>query len=979
MPPKKIKTVEDSSSKTKTKKHTKKLHSINSTTRITGIEKIKITNDAEITRYLPPAVTTIKPKIWELSNRKTFYNWLHNNYAGYEIGSKKEIKPTHERELTTYQKLVRDFLQQDSPYRGLLLYHGLGVGKSCASIAISEANPIARKIIFMSKASLDKNYREELLTCDGSADYIRKKHHWVFIKVNNEHEISLVQQLDIPQEVINHNGGAYIIDHSLQSEPNFDELSDKHQLGLMRQITACINARFRFLHLDDPRITTRIKEGDFDDCVVIVDEAHGLINRISTGSSTGTFFYNHLMNAKNTKIVLLSGTPLINKIHESAFLYNILRGYMPTLVYKIVPDFGRPVEWTTIKNHLQKHPQVDQVVIDKIKKQVKVTKNPDGFISDPEGGGVIRNVAASVDFDTFRKLIHEEMEKLKNIVHFNKYVETFENNTCLPEDELEFQKVFYNPDLNRMRNSEVFKKRIAGLTSYYDLKADNEYPALKPINLVSLPMSDFQLAKYQTIRIQEIEKEKRMMMRLRKNADEVLMSSYRIGSRLYCTFVFPDEIGSPYEMDKVELYENLENILDPDSKANLSASEMTEDEKEAANTKALTSKYLEVLKKESAKYLTGKALSTYSPKYNAIIELLKDTKGTALLYSQFISLIGLKTFALALEATGKYSQFEISKVGDEYILDNEADDGKMHYIYYAGDSKDKELRDIYRKVFNSQYDALPPSCNKLRKQLEERYGASQNLQGQIIKLMMTTRSGAEGLNLANVRRVFVMEPYWQPVLTEQVIGRAVRKGSHLRLPPEDRNVEVFIFMVHITPQQLKTVTSGAIRQDVATYAAKTYNKLGKVVTSDEALYITSERKKDVINEAQGLIRESAFDCTLNYADNREKYPHMVCLNYNVKNRNLYESYLSTPGLADTVDVVEVNQEYEIPVEYGKFKYPPSSSGKYYYVVLKPQPGAKRFIYDESIIKLARAKPVGEMFIVNGKNKPKFYKNKKSRK
>lgn len=963
-----------------TKKNTKKkTTSSHSSSKLTGIEKIKITNADELKRYLPPHITTVHPKIWELTNRKTFYNWLHDNYSGYEIGAQHQIKQTYERELTTYQKLVRDFLQEDSPYRGLLLYHGLGVGKSCASIAISEANPTARKIIFISKAALDKNYREELLTCDGSADYIRKKHHWVFIKVANEHEKSLVDKLDLPREIITANEGAYIIDHNPTTKPNFDDLSDKHQLGLMTQITACINARFRFLHLDDPRITTRIKDNDFDNSVVIIDEAHGLINRITTGTGTGTFFYNHLMNAINVKIVLLSGTPLINKVHESAFLYNILRGYIPTLVYKIVPDFGRPIEWTTIKNHLQKHSQVDQVVIDKIKKQVKVTKNPDGFVSDPEGRGVIHKLATSVNFDVFKRLMHEEMDKLKNTTHFNKYIETFENNTCLPEDELEFQKVFFNPDLNRMRNTEVFKKRIAGLTSYYDLKADSEYPTLKPVNLVSLPMSDYQLAKYQSIRITEIEKEKRMMLRRRKNAEEVLMSSYRIGSRLYCNFVFPEEIGSPYEMDKVELFENLENILDPDSKSNLSAAEITEDEKAATNAKALTGKYLEVLKKESSKYLTGKSLTIYSPKYAAIIDLLMNTKGIALLYSQFISLIGLKTFALALEATGKYSQFIIKRDGNDYILDDDDNDmggdGKLHYIYYAGDSKDKELRDIYRKVFNSQYDVLPPSCNKLRKQLEDKYGKGQNLQGDIIKLMMTTRSGTEGLNLANVRRVFVMEPYWQPVLIEQVIGRAVRKGSHLRLPPEDRNVEVFIFMVHITPQQLKTITSGAIRQDVATYAAASYNKLGKVVTTDEELYIISERKKDVITEAQGLIRESAFDCTLNYADNREKYPHMVCLNYNVKNRNLYESYLSTPGLSDTIDVVEVNQEYEIPVEYGKFRYPPGN-GKYYYVVLKPQPGAKRFIYDESVIKLARAKPVGEMFVVNGKNKPKFYKKKK---
>ena len=49
-----------------------------------------------------------------------------------------------------------------------------------------------------------------------------------------------------------------------------------------------------------------------------------------------------------------------------------------------------------------------------------------------------------------------------------------------------------------------------------------------------------------------------------------------------------------------------------------------------------------------------------------------------------------------------------------------------------------------------------------------------------------------GLNLKNVRQVHIMEPYWQPVLIEQVIGRAVRTESHISLPKKDRNVEFFI-------------------------------------------------------------------------------------------------------------------------------------------------------------------------------------------
>ena len=44
----------------------------------------------------------------------------------------------HGRLLFQQQKFVTDFLNSNTPYRGLLLYHGLGSGKSGASIATSE-------------------------------------------------------------------------------------------------------------------------------------------------------------------------------------------------------------------------------------------------------------------------------------------------------------------------------------------------------------------------------------------------------------------------------------------------------------------------------------------------------------------------------------------------------------------------------------------------------------------------------------------------------------------------------------------------------------------------------------------------------------------------------------------------------------------------------------------------------------------------
>ena len=99
------------------------------------------------------------------------------------------------------------------------------------------------------------------------------------------------------------------------------------------------------------------------------------------------------------------------------------------------------------------------------------------------------------------------------------------------------------------------------------------------------------------------------------------------------------------------------------------------------------------------------------------------------------------------------------------------------------------------------WDELPTNCQKLKKQLQKMdKNGKQNLYGDIIKIFMITKTGAEGLNLKCVRSVHIMEPYWQPVLIEQIIGRAVRTESHIRLPPKDRNVEVFIYMMTFTPE-----------------------------------------------------------------------------------------------------------------------------------------------------------------------------------
>lgn len=71
-----------------------------------------------------------------------------------------------------------------------------------------------------------------------------------------------------------------------------------------------------------------------------------------------------------------------------------------------------------------------------------------------------------------------------------------------------------------------------------------------------------------------------------------------------------------------------------------------------------------------------------------------------------------------------------------------------------------------------------------------------------IKILLLSRAGGEGLDLTETRNVILMESNWNASDDEQIIGRAIRFGSHLKLPPAERNVHIWrLFM--IKPLRLK--------------------------------------------------------------------------------------------------------------------------------------------------------------------------------
>ena len=287
-------------------------------------------------------------------------------------------------------------------------------------------------------------------------------------------------------------------------------------------------------------------------------------------------------------------------------------------------------------------------------------------------------------------------------------------------------------------------------------------------------------------------------------------STYRIFSRAFCNFVFPNQVDEetnimierpmPKDNDNLstaietskrgsdkktaidedmldggDIDERLDNIdgrYDADDQVEL---EKQQEENVDNSYPARIKRAVDLLVKNADKYFTPAGLAEYSPKFLKVLQNLTsaDHLGLHLIYSQFRTLEGIGLLSLVLKHNG-FVRFQITKNSSSVweIAIPEEDIGKPTFALYTG-TETAEEKEIVRNIFNGTWDSLPSTLAESLRKI-----APNNNLGEIVKVLMLTSSGSEGITLRNTRYVHIIEPYWHPVRTEQVIGRARRICSH---------------------------------------------------------------------------------------------------------------------------------------------------------------------------------------------------------
>ena len=546
-----------------------------------------------------------------------------------------------------------------------------------------------------------------------------------------------------------------------------------------------------------------------------------------------------------------------------------------------------------------------------------VTRNPFGFVNKTSKGvyeGVRVGDRGEMTDQDFVGHLTRLLGKQKMSISRT----SVENYKALP-DKLDDFKALFVDDENNVRNQNMFKRRILGLASYFRSAQENLMPRFtkgQNFHIVDVTMSDFQFGVYEEARVQERKMELNNARKRKRNAGSGLyedtVSTYRIFSRAFCNFVFPrPDIKRPMPDRKGEdgeTTEELTDIADEDLldaevttdnvDGRVDADDIEEQQVEGSYDDRIKSA-LRMLSDRKEEYLTGDNLERYGPKMAAILDNItnKDHRGLHLVYSQFRTLEGIGVFKIVLEANG-FAEFKIKNTEQGWKMDVPMEDrGKPMFVLYTG-TESAEQKEIVRNVYNGDWRFISPSLESELRQI-----SGNNNFGEIIKVFMITASGAEGISLKNTRYVHIMEPYWHPVRIQQVIGRARRICSHQELPEELRTVDVFLYLMVFSSDQLASEATLELR-------LKDTSKRDGVTpfTSDQALYEIANLKEEVTDKLLDSVKEASIDCSLHDASKEG----LKCFSFGTVDPSLF-SYAGSYA-DDDVDAVAAQNEREIELD-----------------------------------------------------------------
>jgi len=203
-----------------------------------------------------------------------------------------------EMELSTYQTVIRNFLSNSTPYNGLLLFHGLGTGKTCSAITIGEEHRrflkqsgLPQFIYVLGGGNLQSNFKTQFFQ---ESNLTKQGEEWTY---------------------------KGCVGNSLLREINATNMTKEM---IVEKINELIHRHYRFMgYRKFANYIQQLKHvEELEHSMIIIDEAHNIKDE-SKGFTPSKAL--DLVTKKTTvKLLLLSATPMFNDPGEIIWMLNLL-------------------------------------------------------------------------------------------------------------------------------------------------------------------------------------------------------------------------------------------------------------------------------------------------------------------------------------------------------------------------------------------------------------------------------------------------------------------------------------------------------------------------------------------------------------------------------------------------------------------------------------------------------------------------------
>ena len=685
----------------------------------------------------------------KIADKREFYDTQYDG-AILDIPTYADELAEKSFELAPHQIFVKNFLSFYTPYNSLLLYHGLGSGKTCSAIGVCEErrqymkrmNIPLSKIYIVASPFVQENFQLQLFN--------RSK-----LKVSKSGMCSY--DGCVGNELLNE-----INPGRVPYQGTERDIKDYVEKEIKKVIAGSylFMGYEKFSNLIESKIKS-VKDGDaksvfFNNRLIVIDEIHNIRKQ---GSSISENLITMLQNSQNTQLLLLTATPMFNHYTEIIWLVNLLnvndkrgiitigdvfndngefkrggkellmrkmRGYISyvrgenpyTFPFRIYPNIFAPRHTFSYIAYPTHKP--NGVIIG----DPKIYLKP--YLTNMEGEQMA----------TYRRIINHQLFYKKTIYTIDTISKCIQCSIIVyptaKQDEL-----FYDAD------SDIDDvDAIVDVDAVVDDKEEEqelfiEFDATKDAQQI---IDDDDKPKNGRDEYEEMEYDKD------EKKDQAYIKKY---------------ISKKILADAVKQDGTIDNIGENGLRKIMN---YTRTNVEIGNFE---------YKPQQPKIFQLDNLKEYSSKMHAIGSILDEgVEGIVLIYSKYI-FSGIVPMALVLEEMG---------------FNNASSRGNL--MKKTGQSRKKSP---YSYIMITGTPLLTPDFKIINK-----LNHADNINGDKIKVVLISDSGSEGIDLQMVRQIHILDPWFNLNRIEQIVGRGVRNFSHRRLPFDKRNVEIFLHASMLT-------------------------------------------------------------------------------------------------------------------------------------------------------------------------------------